>query len=120
MSAHVRVLILAVLTAGGVLAASGPVQAQYHHGYGGFSGGHSGGYTGHVRGYHPGGYAPSYYPTHCYGYATGGHYSGGGARYQPYAWHAGATHTPSYLGVFYHAAPARFWGGHQRRYVIRH
>jgi hypothetical protein len=120
MFAHVRVLTLAVMIAGGVLASFAPVHAQSHHGYGGFSGGHYGGNTGHGSGYHQGGFAPSYHPPHGYGYPAGGHYSSGGAYYQPYTWHAGATYTPAYHGVFYHTAPTRFWGGHQRRSVIRH
>lgn len=108
MSANSRVLILAVLTAGGLLAASGSAQAQYRHGYGGFSGGHYGGY------------APSYYSTHGYVYPAAGYYTGGvaPAYYRPYTWHAGTVYTPSYSGTYYHVGPV--YTPYYRSYIIRH
>lgn len=125
MFANARVLILAVLTAAGLLAASGSAQAQHRRVYGGvYHGGYVPSYYhDYAPYYYYGGYAPSYYPTHSYVYPAAGFYTGGvvPAYYQPYTWHAGSVYTPSYYGSYYHVGPAYYpAAGYYRGYIIRH
>lgn len=115
MFTSARILVLAALTAAGLLAAPGSAHAQHRRAYGGV--------------YH-GGYAPSYYhgyaPRSAYHYSPGyvypaaGYHSGGASYYRPYSWHGGAVYTPSYHGSYYHVGPAYPAAGYYGGYVIRH
>lgn len=127
MFANARVLILAVLVAGGLLAASGDAQAQHRRVSGGayYHGGYVPSYShGYAPTYYHGGVYPAgygYYATPGYAYPAAGSYYSGATFYQPTVWHAGAVHTPYYHGTYYHVGPAYYPpGGHYRSYIIRH
>jgi hypothetical protein len=122
MFSHARVFVLAVLTAAGLLVASGSAQAQHRRVYGGVYYAPSY-YHGYVPSYsyHGGVYPAAYsYSTPGYVYPAGGLY-GGATYYQPYTWHAGAVYTPYYHGSYYHVGPAYYpAAGYYRSYIIRH
>lgn len=125
MFAHIRVLILAALVAGGSLAASGDAQAQHRRVYGGvYSGGYYAPSYSYTPGYYHGGVYPagySYYATPGYVYPSAGSYYSGGTFSQPTVWHAGAVYTPYSHGTYYHVGPAYYpAGGYYRSYIIRH
>lgn len=118
MFAHIRVLILAALVAGGLLATSGDAQAQHRRVYGVYShGGHVPSYShGYAPTYYHGGVYPAgygYYSTPGYTYPATGYHFGGAAYSQPYSWHGGTVYSsPS------HVVPR--YSPYHRGYVIRH
>lgn len=127
MFAHARVLVLAVLTAAGLLVTAGDAQAQHRRVYGGvYHGGYyaPSHYHGYAPGYYHGGVYPAgygYHSTPGYVYPAGGLYYGGAAYHPPYTWHAGTVYTPYYHGAYYHVGPAYYpAAGYYRGYIIRH